>query len=57
MARGNPKKRIGGKVYTRATQGWPIKRDAMRAAKNMRDIGYKSRVVFEDGYYRIYWRE
>lgn len=53
----NPKRRIAGRLYTRATQGWPDKKDALRAAKNMRNIGYKARVTFEDGYYRIYWRE
>ena len=56
-SRGNPKKKIGGKLYTRASQGWPNKNDAMKSAKSMRSIGYKARVVLEDGYYRIYWRE
>ena len=57
MPWGNLKKRIGGKVYTRVEQGWPHKSDALRAAKGMRNIGYKARVTFEDGYYRIYWRD
>lgn len=59
MARGNPKnkKRIGGKIYTRATQVWRDKASAKRAAKGMRKIGYKARVTFEDGYYCVYLRD
>ena len=57
MSRGNPKKKIGGKIYTRATQGWGSKADALRAAKNQRKIGYKARDTFEDGYWSIYYRE
>lgn len=54
---GNPKKRFGGKLYTRSSQGWPNKQDALRAAKSQRAIGYKSRVHFDGKWWRIYWRE
>lgn len=57
MARGNPKRRFGGKMYHRLTQGWPDKTSALRSAKNMRNIGYKARVVFEGRFYRVYLRE
>ena len=48
------RRKFNGILYTRATQGWPRKADADAAAKKMRGIGFLVRVLFEDGFYRLY---
>ena len=48
---------MSGKIYHRSTQGWKFRAGALRAAKGLRDIGYKARVKYEPPWYRVYWSE
>ena len=45
------------KGYHRSTQGWPNKKEALKAAKRMRDIGYKARVAYDAPWWKILWAE
>ena len=43
--------------YRKSTQGWPDKKSALKAAKSMREIGYKARVAFDGKWYKVLWSE
>ena len=45
------------KGYHKSQQGYPNRKDALRAAKGLRKIGYKARVVHDGKWYRILWSE
>jgi len=48
------RRKFNGQYYNR-TRAEYTKKEATDKAKGMRSVGYKARVVFEDGYYRLYW--
>ena len=51
---GATRRKFDGKNYFRCQQGYPRKQEAKTAAAKLRKIGYKARVVYEDGFWRIY---
>lgn len=43
------------KGYHASSQGWPAREDAVKAAKNMRKIGYRARVIHHGNYHKVLW--